>query len=56
MISSLVHSFTLGKLISDDIHKLKGYLAYAKHIESGFIVSMRDKYGADVIDSILKYN
>ncbi|WP_313071193.1 retron St85 family RNA-directed DNA polymerase [Atlantibacter hermannii] len=56
MISSLVHRFTLGKLISDDIHKLKGYLAYAKHIESGFIVSMRDKYGADVIDSILKYN
>jgi len=56
MISSLIHRYTLGQLMVDDIHKLKGYLAYAKHIEGEFISSMNNKYGVEVINSIFKYN
>lgn len=56
MISSLIHRYTLGQLIKDDIYKLKGYLSYAKHIDINFILSMNKKYGAETISSIAKYS
>ncbi|AID92939.1 MULTISPECIES: retron St85 family RNA-directed DNA polymerase [Klebsiella] len=55
-ISSLIHHYTLNKLSVEDIYKLKGYLSYAKHIESTFINSMAIKYGVDTINAILKAN
>lgn len=56
MISSLIHRYTLGKLVVDDIYKLKGYISYAKHIEAKFVTSMESKYGVEVINSIEKYS
>lgn len=55
-ISSLIHQFTLNKLDKEAVEKLKGYIAYVNYIESGFIESMKKKYGADIINSIRKHD
>lgn len=54
VICSLIHKFSQGELDNDEIHKLKGYLSYAKHIEINFIKSMEKKYGVELINSIKK--
>jgi retron-type reverse transcriptase len=54
MISSLIHKYTLKQLGTEDICKLKGYLSYAKYIERSFIISMENKYGVDILNSIKK--
>lgn len=54
MISSLIHKYTLKQLGTEEVYKLKGYLSYAKYIERSFIISMENKYGVDILNSIKK--
>lgn len=53
-ISSLIHSYSLNLLTSDETYHLQGLLGFAKDIEPVFVMSMRRKYGADVLDSIFQ--
>jgi RNA-directed DNA polymerase len=55
-ISSLIHKFTLNLLDKNTKNHLKGYLAYINNIEPIFIRRMAEKYGANAIDSIRKFN
>jgi RNA-directed DNA polymerase len=51
-ISALIHKFTINALTANEIYKLQGLLGFAKDIEPGFIVSMKRKYGPEVINAI----
>lgn len=53
-IKHLVHQFTEKKISNDDFVKLKGLLSFSKHIEPQFILSLKNKYGYDQIESIFK--
>jgi RNA-directed DNA polymerase len=53
-ISSLVHKFKLGILSPEEAFRLQGLLGFAKGVEPQFLVRLRSKYTADVVDSILK--
>ena len=51
-ISVLVHKFTLNCLLSEDVLKLRGLLAFAKDIEPMFFLKMEEKYGKLTINKI----
>ena len=53
--SSLIFRFKLGELSVDEALTLKGMLAHYFHIEPEFKVSMQNKYGAEIINGIVKY-
>lgn len=53
-IKHLVHQFLLNKLTVDDINHLKGLLAFAKHIEPTFILSLEKKYSLAKITHIFE--
>lgn len=44
-IRSLIHKSSLGGLTDEEMHNLKGLLAFAKYIEPTFYKSALDKYG-----------
>ena len=54
LISALIHRFTLGQLSTDGIFRLQGLLGFSKDVEPTFILSMRHKYGSNVVDTILQ--
>ncbi len=49
-----IHHFMLGKLSQDEIEKLRGNLAFAQSVEASFLLSMKDKYGNEVIERLLR--
>jgi RNA-directed DNA polymerase len=51
-IRAKIHSFIMGRLSEDERATLKGYLAYARSIEPGFVQRMERRYGSDVLKSI----
>lgn len=53
-IKHLLHQFLLKKLTVDDITHLKGLLAFAKHIEPAFILSLEKKYSVAKIDEVFE--
>lgn len=55
-ISALVHKFKHDLLVEDDIYHLKGLLAFAEHIERGFIGRLIKKYGEDVVQRLIGFN
>ncbi|MEX3773041.1 retron St85 family RNA-directed DNA polymerase [Pseudomonas sp. MYb118] len=52
---SLIHKYSLGELSSEDTYALKGRLAFAKHVEPTFYNSVIQKYGAELIASIMVF-
>lgn len=55
-IKHLVHQYQLQKLDKENIFHLKGLLAFAKHIEPKFIISLSAKYTANLITQIFEEN
>ena len=53
-IKHLVHQYKLRKLNEDDIKHLKGLLAFANHIESRFIESLKNKYSVNLMQEIIQ--
>lgn len=53
-ISAMIHRFSTGQLSEEQIQKLKGYLAFASHIDSDFLNQMRKKYSPKVILELKK--
>lgn len=53
-ISSLIHRYSLSMLTTSETYHLQGLLGFAKDIEPMFVVSMRKKYGAEVVDAIFQ--
>ena len=53
--SSLIFRFKLGELSTDETLTLKGLLAHYFHIEPGFKLSMKKKYGIAIINDIVNY-
>lgn len=52
-IKSLVHTFSLGNMLEEDVCKLKGYIAFVSDVEPEFCVRLRKKYGDNVVDNII---
>lgn len=52
---SLIHRYSLGELSGEDIYALKGRLAFAKHVEPKFYSAVVQKYGAELISSIMAF-
>ncbi|AUG01587.1 RNA-directed DNA polymerase [Pseudomonas sp. 09C 129] len=52
---SLIHKYSLGELSGEDIYALKGRLAFAKHVEPTFYSAVIQKYGAELIASIMVF-
>ncbi|MBP5078732.1 hypothetical protein HUS84_33400, partial [Pseudomonas chlororaphis] len=44
-IRSLIHKSSLGEMTNEEMHNLKGLLAFAKYVEPAFYKSALDKYG-----------
>lgn len=55
MISATIHAYKIGKLNESELPKLQGLLAFAKDIEPSFYTRMINKYGHEILISILKY-
>ena len=53
-ISAMLHQFSLGKLEIDQLSLLKGLVGFALGTEVSFIDSMRQKYGNELLDRVLK--
>lgn len=53
-IKHLVHQYCLKKLTREDIPHLKGLLAFAKHIEPKFMITLQAKYSKSVITQIFE--
>lgn len=52
---SLIHKYSLGELSGEEIYALKGRLAFAKHVEPAFYNAVIQKYGAELIASIMVF-
>lgn len=53
-IKSYIFSYINGELNQDEINYLRGFLSYANSVEPSFIVSLRAKYDADRIDTLMQ--
>lgn len=51
-ISSLIHGFTKGELLMEELSYLRGVISYAYNIEPMFVSRMIRKYGGSVINKI----
>lgn len=51
-LKHLVHQFVLGQLAQEEVARLRGWLAFARHVEPRFIQSLQAKYGAEVVMNI----
>lgn len=51
-LKHLVHQFLCGQLALEEIAQLRGWLAFAQHIEPSFIRSLQAKYGSAVMQKI----
>lgn len=54
LISSLIHKFIMGNLDQQLYPKMQGLLGFALDVEPKFFISMKNKYGKDVLDVIMK--
>lgn len=52
-IKHLVHQYILGSLDREDKLHLKGLISFASHIEPTFIISLRAKYSAAIVDQLM---
>ncbi|WGL99518.1 retron St85 family RNA-directed DNA polymerase [Arsenophonus sp. aPb] len=53
-IKHLIHQFKYNQLDKFDIDYLKGLLSFASYIEQDFIIRLKQKYSAELIDKIYK--
>ncbi|MGN6065360.1 retron St85 family RNA-directed DNA polymerase [Brevundimonas diminuta] len=54
-ISSLTHHAKLGKLDAPQLMELKGLLGFAKGVEPTFLETLRVKYGAEIVTSVMRF-
>jgi len=53
-IRSMVYAFKQGGLEESDVWKLQGLIGFAMDVEKNFIPRLKEKYGSQVIDEILR--
>lgn len=53
-VKHLVHAFIQQKLTEEEFCYLKGYLAFVRHVEPNFLVSLSEKYSLTVINQLLR--
>ena len=53
-ISTLVHRCSIGLLSSEQKYYLQGLLGFAKDVEPAFVMGLKGKYGAEVVDAVLQ--
>lgn len=53
-ISALIHRHSLSMLTIAETYHLQGLLGFAKDIEPAFVMSMRRKYGSEIVDAIFQ--
>lgn len=54
-ISSLVHKASLGRLTPSQMLELKGFLGFVHSAEPRFLETLKAKYGAEVVRSIITF-
>jgi RNA-directed DNA polymerase len=55
-IKHLVHAYQIQKITAEDIQKLRGLLAFSKHIEPQFVLRLKKKYTEKTIHEIQRAN
>lgn len=53
-IKALIHKWLVKEISADQVHYMRGMLAFARDIEPAFEVNMRKKYGDFAINQVLK--
>ncbi len=53
-ISALIHRYSMNMLTTEGTYRLQGLLGFAKDIEPTFLMSMRKKYGTEIIGAIFQ--
>lgn len=53
-LRAAIHRFSLGKLDHDQAETLRGNLAFTQSVEASFLSSMKNKYGNEVIEQLLR--
>lgn len=53
-IRAMLHRVATGKEPIQDIQQIRGYLAFALDVEPDFVNRLREKFGADLVDGILR--
>jgi RNA-directed DNA polymerase len=54
-ISAMLHHASIGKITSDRMARLKGLLGFSIANEPDFVSHMRNKYGSETMDRVLRY-
>ena len=52
-IKHLIHQVKVGEISNDEMQHLRGLLAFAKHIEPEFIISLGNKYSVELMSNII---
>jgi RNA-directed DNA polymerase len=52
-VKSMIHRFTLDELTDTELSYLRGYVSYLQSVEPDFIISLINKYGKHVVQSVL---
>lgn len=52
-IKALVHKFTCGELLGEEVYRLQGLLGFALDVEPAFLQTLNEKYSGEVIEAIL---
>lgn len=52
-LSSLIFKYSIGQISDEDFSHLRGMLGHAKYIEPNFILRMKIKYGAELLNKII---
>lgn len=55
LISAMVHRASLGQLDAAQMSELKGLLGFANAAEPRFLISLRRKYGSELLTKVAKY-
>lgn len=53
-IKSLVHRYKYGSLDRDKIDFLSGYVSYVRNVDEKFFISLKNKYGSELIEMLIK--
>lgn len=53
LISACIHKFALGQANAKQVEYVRGLLAFANSVEPEFVLRMKEKYGAAVVNQLV---
>lgn len=53
IISAMIHQYKFGKLDDESVRKLQGWIAFAYDVECEFVSRMSNKYGDEIVRTLL---